>query len=66
MIGGWEMAFGVGALVLLLTLAYGVYHTRNTGRAVDPGAGEAAPSASTTIPPKAMLHPMGDATGPRR
>jgi len=29
MFSGWEVAFGLGAFALLLTLAYGVYHTRN-------------------------------------
>lgn len=35
MFGGWETAFGFGALALLITLAYGVYHTRRGGRTLD-------------------------------
>jgi hypothetical protein len=40
MIGGWELGFGLGALALLLTLAYGVIQARRASPAAD-RAGEA-------------------------
>ncbi|CAN7618532.1 hypothetical protein LJR164_004604 [Phenylobacterium sp. LjRoot164] len=38
MLGGWETAFGFGALALLITLAYGVYHTRHVSRGAERAA----------------------------
>ena len=35
MFSGWELAFGLGAFALFLTLAYGVYESRHAGPGVD-------------------------------
>ncbi|KQW67006.1 hypothetical protein ASE17_19700 [Phenylobacterium sp. Root77] len=66
MLGGWETAFGFGALALLITLAYGVYHTRHVSKASErageagakrlydnPGESDAAPSGAQRrrVPP---------------
>lgn len=42
MFSGWEMAFGLGALALGITLAYGVYQTVHAGRGAERASQEGA------------------------
>lgn len=62
MFSGWELAFGLGALALFFTLAYGVYESRHAGAAADRAA-EAGAKRIYDNPSETDAPPKG---GPRK
>ena len=62
MFSGWELAFGLGAFALFLTLAYGVYESRHAGAGAD-RLGEEGAKRIYDNPAETDRPPMG---GPRR
>lgn len=62
MFSGWELAFGLGALALLLTLAYGVYEGRRASPTAD-RLGEEGAKRIYDNPAESDRPPKG---GPRR
>lgn len=62
MFSGWELAFGLGAFALLLTLAYGAYESRHTSAAAN-RLGEEGAKRIYDDPVETERPPQG---GPRR